>query len=108
MKLPHVYTYSKTGGCRGYSKRFLERDKLCKFYLAWKLHKKANALGVRSRPIASKIGYPFIFYTVSREMLEQFVLENNYVECDSLPDACIPTENRHCNGHILFSDLQSS
>ena len=36
----------------------LERDKLCKFYVIWKLHKKANALGVRSRPIASNIGYP--------------------------------------------------
>lgn len=36
----------------------LEREKLCKFYVIWKLHKQANAQGVRSRPIASNIGYP--------------------------------------------------
>ena len=35
----------------------LERDKLCNFYVIWKLHKKANALGVRSSSIASNIGY---------------------------------------------------
>ena len=28
----------------------------CKFYVIWKLHKKANAQGVRSRPISSNIG----------------------------------------------------
>ena len=36
----------------------LERGRLCKFYVIWKLHKSANAQGVRSRPIASNIGYP--------------------------------------------------
>ena len=36
----------------------LKRGKLCNFYVIWKLHKKANAQGVRSRPIASNIGYP--------------------------------------------------
>ena len=36
----------------------LERGRLCKFYVIWKLHKAANARGVRSRPIASNIGYP--------------------------------------------------
>ena len=36
----------------------LERGRLCKFYVIWKLHKQANAQGVRSRPIASNIGYP--------------------------------------------------
>lgn len=36
----------------------LNRGKLCKFYIIWKLHKSANALGVRSRPISSNIGYP--------------------------------------------------
>jgi hypothetical protein len=36
----------------------LKRGRLCKFYVIWKLHKAANAQGVRSRPIASNIGYP--------------------------------------------------
>lgn len=36
----------------------LERGKLCKFYVMWKLHKKANARGVRTRPISNNIGYP--------------------------------------------------
>ena len=36
----------------------LKRGRLCKFYVIWKLHKRANAQGVRSRPIASNIGYP--------------------------------------------------
>ena len=34
------------------------RGRLCKFYVIWKLHKKANAQGVRSRPISNNIGYP--------------------------------------------------
>mmetsp|Transcript_72495 Transcript_72495/g.193732 ORF Transcript_72495/g.193732 Transcript_72495/m.193732 type:complete len:153 (-) Transcript_72495:164-622(-) len=34
-----------------------QKKTLCKFYIIWKLHKKANHLGVRSRPIASNIGY---------------------------------------------------
>ena len=36
----------------------LMRGKLSKFYVIWKLHKEANAQGVRSRPISSNIGYP--------------------------------------------------
>jgi len=36
----------------------LKRGRLSKFYVIWKLHKQANARGVRSRPIASNIGYP--------------------------------------------------
>ena len=36
----------------------LNRGRLSKFYVIWKLHKQANAQGVRSRPIASNIGYP--------------------------------------------------
>ena len=36
----------------------LSRGRLCKFYVIWKLHKPANALGVRSRPISANIGYP--------------------------------------------------
>ena len=36
----------------------LTKGRLANFYLIWKLHKKANARGVRTRPIASTIGYP--------------------------------------------------
>jgi hypothetical protein len=36
----------------------LKRDRLANFYVIWKLHKKANAQGVRSRPISNNIGYP--------------------------------------------------
>ena len=36
----------------------LNQGRLCKFYVIWKLHKQANSRGVRSRPIASNIGYP--------------------------------------------------
>ena len=36
----------------------LTRGRLSKFYVMRKLHKQANAQGVRSRPIASNIGYP--------------------------------------------------
>ena len=35
-----------------------KRDRLANFYVIWKLHKKANAQGVRSRPISNNIGYP--------------------------------------------------
>ena len=31
--------------------------RLCKFYIIWKLHKAANAAGLRSRPIAAAIDY---------------------------------------------------
>ena len=31
--------------------------RLCKFYIIWKLHKAANAAGMRSRPIAAAINY---------------------------------------------------
>ena len=36
----------------------LKRNRLANFYVIWKLHKKANAQGVRSRPISNNIGYP--------------------------------------------------
>ena len=35
----------------------LERDKLCKVFVTWNLHKKANALVVRSGPNTWNIGY---------------------------------------------------
>jgi hypothetical protein len=34
-----------------------KEGKLCKFYLIWKLHKPANAAGIRTRPIAAAIDY---------------------------------------------------
>ena len=36
----------------------LKKGMLCKFYVIWKLHKPANAQGVRTRPIYPNIGYP--------------------------------------------------
>ena len=36
----------------------VKRDRLANFYVIWKLHKKANAQGVRTRPISNNIGYP--------------------------------------------------
>ena len=36
----------------------LKRDRLANFYVNWKVKKKANAQGVRSRPISNNIGYP--------------------------------------------------
>ena len=39
------------------SSRAAEKRRLCKFYIIWKLHKKANAVGLRSRPIASAEDY---------------------------------------------------
>jgi hypothetical protein len=36
----------------------VKRGRLANFYVIWKLHKKANAQGVRSRPISNNIGYP--------------------------------------------------
>ena len=36
----------------------LKRARLANFYVIWKLHKMANAQGVRSRPISNNIGYP--------------------------------------------------
>ena len=36
----------------------VKRARLANFYVIWKLHKKANAQGVRSRPISNNIGYP--------------------------------------------------
>jgi hypothetical protein len=34
------------------------RAHLANFYVFWKLHKKTNAQGVRTRPISNNIGYP--------------------------------------------------
>jgi hypothetical protein len=34
------------------------REELGRFDVIWKLHKQANARGVRSRPISNNIGYP--------------------------------------------------
>ena len=34
-----------------------KEGRLCKFYLIWKLHKMANAAGIRTRPIAAAIDY---------------------------------------------------
>jgi hypothetical protein len=36
----------------------VKRARLANFYVIWKLHKKANAQGVRTRPISNNIGYP--------------------------------------------------
>ena len=36
----------------------VKRARLANFYVIWKLHKKANTQGVRSRPISNNIGYP--------------------------------------------------
>ncbi len=36
----------------------VKRARLANFYVIWKLHKKANAHGVRTRPISNNIGYP--------------------------------------------------
>ena len=41
-----------------WAKHSVIRGRLANFYLIWKLHKKANTRGVRTRPIASTIGYP--------------------------------------------------
>ena len=39
------------------SEEAAKKGRLCKFYILWKLHKAANAAGLRSRPIAAAIGY---------------------------------------------------
>ena len=39
------------------SSKAAERGMLCTFYIIWKLHKAANASGLRSRPIAAAIEY---------------------------------------------------
>ena len=57
--------FKKRGeGCKA-ACEFILRDardvakegRLCKFYLIWKLHKMANAAGIRTRPIAAAINY---------------------------------------------------
>ncbi len=39
------------------SSNAVRTGRLCKFYIIWKLHKAANAAGLRSRPIAAAINY---------------------------------------------------
>ena len=39
------------------SSKAVEGGRLCTFYIIWKLHKAANACGLRSRPIAAAIEY---------------------------------------------------
>jgi hypothetical protein len=39
------------------STKAVEGGRLCAFYIIWKLHKAANASGLRSRPIAAAIEY---------------------------------------------------
>jgi hypothetical protein len=42
----------------------VKEGKLCKFYLNWKLHKSANAAGIRTRPIAAAINnWPCITFS---------------------------------------------
>jgi hypothetical protein len=51
-------TESLAGTLTKWTEASLERGQLSKFYVIWKLHKQANARGVRSRPISNNIGYP--------------------------------------------------
>ena len=39
------------------SSKAVTGGRLCRFYIIWKLHKAANAIGLRSRPIAAAIDY---------------------------------------------------
>ena len=40
-----------------HSREAAKTGRLCKFYIIWKLHKTANSLGLRSRPITAAINY---------------------------------------------------
>ena len=54
-----------------------KEGRLCKFYIIWKLHKMANAAGIRTRPIAAAINYitgpasPFLHYQLLKEVWKQ-------------------------------------
>ena len=67
----------------------LERDKVCKFYVIWKLHKKEKALRVRSRPITSNIGYPTGQVSLFLHcQLRDAVLSHEFVLKDSVSLIC--------------------
>ena len=58
---------------------------LCKFYIIWKMHKKADKRGGRSRPIASNTGYltAQISHLLHSQLIE-YVLNHPHVLIDSL------------------------
>jgi hypothetical protein len=67
------------------SNKAAETGRLCRFYIIWKLHKSANASGLRSRPIASAIDYvtgPASHFLHSQ--LKEAVWKHPYVLKDSL------------------------
>ena len=67
------------------STKAAERGRLCKFYIVWKLHKAADATGVRSRPIAAAIDYvtgPASHFLHSQ--LKEAVWKHQHVLKDSL------------------------
>ena len=67
------------------STKAAERGRMCKFYIIWKLHKAANATGLRSRPIAAAIDYvtgPASHFLHSQ--LKEAVWKHQHVLKDSL------------------------
>ena len=71
--------------------------RLCKFYIIWKLHKAANAAGMRSRPIAAAINYvtgPASHFLHSQ--LKEAVWRHPHVLKDSL-DLIRMVEGLHFN-----------
>jgi hypothetical protein len=67
------------------SRKAIIGGRLCKFYIIWKLHKGANAAGLRSRPIAAAIDYvtgPASHFLHSQ--LKEAVWKHPFVLKDSL------------------------
>ena len=77
----------------------VENKILCKFYIIWKMHKKADKRGGRSRPIASNTGYltAQISHLLHSQLIE-YVLNHPHVLIDSLTLIRI-LENFDVNAH---------
>ena len=78
--------------------------RLCKFYVIWKLHKTANAAGLRSRPIAAAIDYvtgPASHFLHSQ--LKEDVWRHPHVLKDSLDLIRIVEGLRFATGQIMLT-----
>jgi hypothetical protein len=68
-----------------WAKLSVKKGVLCAFYIVWKLHKPANFYGLRSRPIASSLGYATAQLShFLHSQLKDYVFHHPYVLKDSL------------------------
>ena len=80
-----------------WAQRSVAAEKICKFYILWKLHKAPNTRGVMSRPIAPSCGYltaqasHFLHSQLVHAVYRHpFVLKDSLTLCSILDDVKVP------------------